>query len=246
MHKNTLAIISVALVAGLLAGCEGDRTDESEQAALKDVFKNDFLVGVSLDQATFSGQNARAAEVVKAQFNTVTPENVLKWESVHPEPERYDFSGPDQYVEFGRKNNMVIIGHTLIWHNQTPAWVFEDTQGRPVDRDTLLKRMRDHIHTVVGRYKGRIKGWDVVNEAINDNGSMRSTPWLRIIGEDYIAKAFAFAHEADPAAELYYNDFALENESKLNGVIALVKKLQAQSRITMEWTSLRRNSWMLR
>ena len=124
---------------------------------------------------------------------------------------------------------MQIIGHTLVWHNQTPRWVFEDEKGNPVDRETLLNRMRDHIHTVVGRYKGRIFGWDVVNEALNEDGTLRQSPWLKIIGEDYIAKAFEFAHEADPKAELYYNDYSIENEAKRKGTIALIRRLQAEN-----------------
>src|SRR5438094_1833132 len=121
---------------------------------------------------------------------------------------------------------MFIVGHNLVWHNQTPRWVFEDSGGTPVSRDTLLARLRDHIHTVVGRYKGRIKGWDVVNEALQANGLMRPSPWYKIIGEDYVANAFQFAYEADPKAELYYNDYGLESEAKRNGCVELVKKLQ--------------------
>jgi endo-1,4-beta-xylanase len=131
-------------------------------------------------------------------------------------------------VEFGRQNGLFIVGHTLVWHNQTPPWVFQDARGNPVDRDTLLARMRDHISTVVGRYKGKIGGWDVVNEALNEDGTLRKSPWKKIIGEDYLLKAYQFAHEADPQAELYYNDFSLENAPKQNGAIALIKKLQAQ------------------
>jgi endo-1,4-beta-xylanase len=122
---------------------------------------------------------------------------------------------------------MYIIGHTLVWHRQTPDWVFEDGNGKPASREMLLNRLRDHIHTVVGRYKGRIKGWDVVNEAIEANGTMRQSKWMKIIGGDYIAKAFEFAHEADPDAQLYYNDYSLENEPKRSGAIQLIKKLQA-------------------
>ena len=197
------------------------------QTALKDAFKNHFLVGAALNEAQFSGKDERAGALVKAQFNTITPENALKWESVHPNPGTYAFAAPDRYVEFGEKNGMVLIGHTLVWHNQTPRWVFTDSLGKPVDRETLLNRMRDHIQTVVGRYKGRIKGWDVVNEALDEDGSLRQSPWLKIIGEDYIVKAFQFAREADPDAELYYNDFSLENIPKREGAIKLIKKLQA-------------------
>ena len=119
---------------------------------------------------------------------------------------------------------MFIVGHALVWHNQTPKWVFEDEKGNPASREVLLERMREHIFTVVGRYKGRIKGWDVVNEAVNDDGTMRQSPWLKIIGEDFIAKAFEYAHEADPNAELYYNDYSLEFPAKREGAIKAYQK----------------------
>lgn len=199
----------------------------TSEPALKDVFKGLFLVGAALNESQFTEKNAAEAALVKQQFNTSTPENVMKWEAIHPEPNKFNFEPADRYVEFGEKNGMFIVGHNLIWHSQTPKWVFEDKHGKTLSRGALLKRMRDHIHTVVGRYKGRIKGWDVVNEALAEDGSMRQTRWLKIIGDDYLIKAFQFAHEADPAAELYYNDYSLENESKRRGAMALVKKLQS-------------------
>jgi len=198
------------------------------QTTLKDAYKDAFLIGAAINQSQFSGTDARGIPIIKAQFNSITPENVLKWEVVHPRTNEYNFEPADRYVEFGEKNGMTIIGHTLVWHSQTPRWVFQDAEGKPLNRDALLARMSNHIHTVVGRYKGRIKGWDVVNEALQDNGSMRQSPWFKIIGEDYVAKAFQYAHEADPNAELYYNDYSLEMPSKREGCIALVKKLQAQ------------------
>lgn len=199
-----------------------------QEPALKDAYKDAFLIGASINQAQIYERDARAVHIIRRHFNAITPENVLKWELVHPAPDRYDFAAADRYVAFGEKYGMTIIGHTLIWHNQTPRWVFEDERGRPVSREVLLERMRDHIHTVVGRYKGRIRGWDVVNEALNEDGTLRQSPWLRIIGEDYIAKAFEFAHEADPGAELYYNDYSLENEAKRRGAIELIRKLKSQ------------------
>jgi endo-1,4-beta-xylanase len=200
----------------------------SAPATLKDAFKGAFLIGAALNAATFTEEDARAAALVKAQFDSITPEIVLKWERIHPTPDRYDFEPADRYVAFGEKNHMFIVGHTLVWHNQTPPWVFRDDKGNFVDRDTLLNRMRDHIHTVVGRYKGRIGSWDVVNEALDEDGTLRQSPWLKIIGPDYIAKAFQFAHEADPEAVLTYNDYSLENEPKRNGAIELIRGLRAQ------------------
>lgn len=215
------------------------------EPSLKDAYQGAFLVGAAVNAAQFTGADARGAALIAAQFNSITPENVLKWEHVHPKPGVYDFDLPDRYVAFGEQHHMWIIGHTLIWHNQTPPWVFQDDRGQPVDRATLLERMHDHILTVVGRYKGRINGWDVVNEALNEDGTLRQSLWLKIIGDDYIAKAFEFAHEADPRAELYYNDYSLENSAKREGAVALIRKLQAegvpvagiglQGHVKMDW-----------
>src|SRR5207237_10886462 len=121
---------------------------------------------------------------------------------------------------------MFVVGHTLVWHSQLPRWVHHDSTGAAVSRETLLARMRDHIMTVVGRYRGRIKGWDVVNEALNEDGTLRRTPWLTTLGEDYVTTAFRFAHEADPDAELYYNDYSLENAPKRRGAVELVRRLR--------------------
>jgi endo-1,4-beta-xylanase len=187
------------------------------------------MIGAALHEDQFLEKDTTSAAIVKHHFNTISPENVLKWESVHPAPNAYTFAKADRYVCFGQENNMCTIGHVLIWHQQTPAWVFEDDQGNETDRETLLQRMREHIRTVVGRYKGTIHGWDVVNEALNEDGSLRETPWLRIIGHDYIAKAFAYAHQADPDAELYYNDYNLENEAKCQGAVCIIQQLRAQN-----------------
>ena len=198
-----------------------------DQRALKEVFKNDFKIGAALNPRHFFERDVPGAEIVKTHFNTITPENVLKWAPVHPEQGKYDFVAADRFVEFGQQHGMFIVGHTLVWHNQTPRWVFQDQKGNPVDRKTLLERLREHIFTVVGRYKGRIHGWDVVNEALNQDGTMRQSPWFKIIGEDYLARAFQFAHEADPDAELYYNDYDLELPAKRKGAVALISKLKA-------------------
>jgi endo-1,4-beta-xylanase len=198
----------------------------TESHGLKDIFKGAFLVGAAIAPKQFEEQDVANAALVKREFNTISPENVLKWVIVHPQPDRYDFAPADKYVAFGERNGMFIIGHTLVWHSQVPRWVFQDAAGQPVGRDTLLARMRDHIMTVVGRYKGRIKGWDVVNEALNEDGTLRDSPWRRIIGDDYLVKAFQYAREADPAAELYYNDYSLENPAKRDGAVRLIRMLQ--------------------
>jgi endo-1,4-beta-xylanase len=217
------------------------------QTTLKEAFKNDFLIGAALNHSQFMGENAKEDALIKAQFDSISPENCLKWESVHPEADHYNFGPADQYVEFGLKNHMFIVGHTLIWQYQTPRWVFQDDKGNPISRDALIKRMHDYIFTVVGHYQGKIGGWDVVNEALNDNGTLRQTQWEKIIGPDYIVMAYQYAHQADPKAELYYNDYTLENAPKRAGAIALIKKLQAagipitgvglQGHYSMNWPS---------
>lgn len=198
------------------------------EPALKDLFQSHFRIGAALNQGHFRGTDAVGTAIVLRHFNTITPENDLKWERIHPRPGVYNFEPADKYVEFGEKNGMWIVGHTLVWHNQTPRWVFEDAEGKPVTRDVLLQRMREHIFAVVGRYKGRVHAWDVVNEALEEDGTMRRSPWFQIIGEEYVARAFEYAQEADPKAELYYNDYSLENEAKRKGAVELVRKLKAQ------------------
>jgi endo-1,4-beta-xylanase len=195
--------------------------------SLKDAYQGLFRIGAAVNAAQFEGRDPIADPIIAAQFNTISPENALKWQSIHPSPGVYNFDQADQYAAFGEKHKMFIVGHCLVWHSQVPAWVFEDAQGKPLTRDALLERMRDHIRTVVGRYKGRIGGWDVVNEALNEDGTLRQSPWHRIIGDDYIAQAFQFAHEADPGAQLYYNDYSLENEAKRKGAVELMRKLKA-------------------
>lgn len=230
MSRIAAGICRVGL-AGLVSGACATSATTGRQAtdvALKDVFRGAFMIGAALNQNQFEESDTRGVPIIKAEFNTITPENVLKWESVHPRPGGYAFEAADRYVRFGTDNGMFVIGHTLVWHNQTPRWVFEDAAGKPLGRDSLLARMRDHIMTVVGRYRGRIRGWDVVNEALAEDGTLRKSPWLNIIGEDYIAKAFEYAREADPSAELYYNDYSMENPAKRAGGVALIRKLLSQ------------------
>lgn len=217
--QATSAVLLLAF--GVAASAQAPQT-------LKDAYKGDFYIGTAINAGEIDGQDARNVAIIASQFNSISPENALKWERIHPQPEKYDFRLPDLYVEFGVKHDMYIHGHTLVWHNQTPAWVFHDGKGNLLTRDALLARLRDHIHTVVGRYKGRIQSWDVVNEVLNEDGTLRQSLWYKIIGPDYIAKAFEYAHEADPQALLCYNDYNLENEPKRNGAIALVKELKSK------------------
>lgn len=222
-RTTTAQLRAIACVVLLIASVAGNA-----QPALKDVFKKDFMIGAALSYDQIMGQEPKAIAIVEKQFNTITAENILKWEKVHPEPKVYDFEPVDRMIAFGEKHKMFIVGHTLLWHHQTPDWVFEDESGNPVDRETLLQRLRDHIFAVAGRYRGRIHGWDVVNEAVEDDGKLRQTKWLKIIGEDYIEKAFECAAEADPKAELYYNDYNMWYPGKRQRVVQLVRDLQAK------------------
>ena len=269
-------IFQVCLLTTLLVA-SGSAARFAHEPTLKNVYKRHFRIGVAINRTITTGKTdngSRTLEQVdkdialtKEQFNQISPENDMKWELVHPREgaDGYDFGPADAYVDFGLKNHMFIVGHTLVWHGQTPRWVFAgntpfpdapsasapvplppangaganpggqfrlgfDNRRPRATRDELLQRMRDHIHTVVGRYKGKIKVWDVVNEALSDGGpnTLRNSLWLQIIGPDFIAKAFEYAHEADPAAILRYNDYGLENPAKRQKLITLIKELQAK------------------
>ncbi|NBC65835.1 MAG: 1,4-beta-xylanase, partial [Bacteroidetes bacterium] len=181
---------------------------------------------MALNDSQVAGEIPQATPLILQHFNSITPENLLKWERVHPNPDEYNFGPADTFIEFGEENEMFIVGHTLVWHSQVPDWVFETDTGKAVGRKKLLERMRNHIQTVAGRYQGRIDGWDVVNEAVLDEGGMRESRWYQLVGEDYVQKAFEYADEAAPGAELYYNDYNLWIPEKREAAIALVKRLQ--------------------
>jgi len=206
----------------------GNYIKEPDQPALKDVYKNDFLIGAALNDNIVSGKDQEASDLVQEHFNTITPENVMKWQLIHPGPGKYTFEAADRYVDYGIKHKMFIVGHTLVWHWQTPRGLFTDSSGKLLDRQSMLKCLKEHIFTVVGRYKGKVKGWDVVNEALDDSGNINKTKWVETIGEDFIDKAFEFAHEADPDAELYYNDFLIDRPAKRDGTLRLVRRLQSE------------------
>jgi endo-1,4-beta-xylanase len=194
---------------------------------LKDYYKSYFPIGVAVSGRSLQGEEAKF--IIK-HFNSLTPENSMKMGPIHPEQNRYNWAESDAIVAFAQKNKLRVRGHNLCWHEQTPKWLFKNADGSEVSKDTLLNRLRDHIHTVVNRYKGKIYAWDVVNEAIDDNPSnyLRDSPWLRICGEDYIARAFQYAHEADPAAQLFYNDYNTERPEKRERIFKLLQSLIKQ------------------
>jgi endo-1,4-beta-xylanase len=197
------------------------------EPSLKDAYKGDFVIGAAMNAQQITGKDARGDAIIESQFDAISPENDLKWERIHPLPGGYNFTIADQYVAFGVQHHMYTVGHTLVWHAQTPRWVFEDADGKPIGKEELLARLKAHIFTVVGRYKGKIKAWDVINEAVGDDGRMRQSPWYKIGGEELYVKAFQWAHKADPKAELTYNDYNIENPEKKAAALAFVKRLKA-------------------
>ncbi len=213
------------LLLSMLYGCS---KTEVKPVSLKMAVGDRFYIGTALNSDQIVGADTSAIKIIKQHFNAVVAENVMKSEVVQPIEGEFDFNMADKFVRFGLDNKLFITGHTLIWHSQAPDWLFVDKQGNDVSRDVLIERMRSHIHTVVGRYKGIIKGWDVVNEAVLDDGIWRKSKFYEIIGADFVKLAFEFAHEADPEAELYYNDYSMAKKGKREGVVAMVKSLQEQ------------------
>ena len=216
------------LTLALLSAAFNTVVKDEQQSTLKDALAGKFYIGTALNGTQITEADTAAVRVIRENFSAIVAENCMKSGPLQPKEGIFDFTLADKFVDFGEKYNLFITGHTLIWHAQTPAWFFRDSLGKDVTREVLIERIKKHITTVVGRYKGRVKGWDVVNEALNDDGSYRKSKFYTIIGEDFIKLAFQFAHEADPSAELYYNDYSLFNPEKRNGVIAMVKKMKEQ------------------
>lgn len=217
--ENYLKIFLCGLI---LTSCQTSKN------GIKDAFESDFLIGAAVNLGQATGKEAGADSLLSLHFSSITSENGLKWGPVHPNEGEYNFSFGDAYVALGEKLGAFVIGHTLVWHQQTPAWVFQNGEGQFLDQSGLIRRMEDHISTVVGRYKGKIDGWDVVNEAFEDDGSWRKTHWYNITGTEYIKAAFRKAQEADPKAELYYNDYNVWKPEKRKAILELAKELRAE------------------
>ena len=192
---------------------------------LKDYYEKYFTMGVAVSPRALKTDEA---QLILQQFNGMTPENAMKMGPIHPKENEYSWADADSIAAFAQRNKMKLRGHTLCWHNQTPSWLFVDAEGKVVSKDVLLQRLKDHITTVVSRYKGKVYAWDVVNEAISDSKDeyLRNSEWLKICGEEYIAKAFQWAHEADPKALLFYNDYNEINPVKREKMFTLVKSLK--------------------
>lgn len=225
--KKTILILTAILLFGR---CTSPEVGDGIATSLMDSFENSFLVGSALNEAIVSGTDTASLAIVKQQFNTITAENVMKAGPINPQPGVYNFAPADAYVAFGEENDMFIVGHTLIWHNQTPDWFFLDENGNPNTHEAQIERMRKHIETVAGRYAGRVHAWDVVNEVIDNDGSYRPTTWVKGIGsgDELVKLAFGFANKYAPGAELYYNDFNAWRPAKRDGIARLVRMLQKE------------------
>ena len=208
----------LSVSALLLAACGSKpKTAEVVEPKLTDAFP-DYTVGVAINVNQSNQKDAEGVAIIKQHFNSIVAENCMKCEEIHPEENTYFWDDADRFVKFGEDNNMQIIGHCLIWHSQCAPWFFVDDKGKQVKPEVLKQRMKDHITTVMTRYKGRITGYDVVNEAILDDGSYRPSLFYQILGEEFIPWAFQCAMEADPDAELYYNDYSMAQPGKRAGV----------------------------
>ena len=256
-YKKTIGALSLTYACAALSACA--------QATLKDGYANEFLIGTimpgGLDpDATFTDDPAELG-IVARDFNALTAENCMKPMFMQPNEGEYFFKASDYCVDFAEANSMALVGHTLVWHAMTADWVFKDEAGQLPSRELMLERMRTHIDTVVGRYKGRIPYWDVVNEAVLYQGAgnsavFRESPWFKAIGEDYIELAFRHTHAVDPDAKLYYNDYNMVKKEKVDFVLEMVSGMRAkgvpihgvgmQGHWMLDWPSLSDIEYALR
>jgi endo-1,4-beta-xylanase len=197
----------------------------SQTKGLKDFYRDYFSIGVAVSPRALVSDEAA---LIREHFNSLTAENAMKMGPIHPKENEFFFKDADSIAAFAQRNNFKLRGHTLLWHNQTPDWIFKVDKGNQVTKEILLQRLKNHIETVMTRYKGKVYAWDVVNEAVSDKKSefLRQSPWLEICGEEYIAKAFQFAHDADPNALLFYNDYNEIDPIKREKIIRLVTNLK--------------------
>jgi endo-1,4-beta-xylanase len=215
----------------LIASCSQTNKLQSQtqnsNKGLKDYYSKYFPIGIAVNMSSLQGEDSA---LIVREFNSITPENDLKIGPVHPTEDRYNFQNADAIIGFAQRNNIRVRGHNLVWHfeSQTPKWIFKDKDGNQASKELVLKRLKDHIMTVASRYKGKLYAWDVANEVISDKPDeyLRPSDWLKICGEEYIAKAFQWAHEADPNALLFYNDYNEISPVKREKIYKLVKSLK--------------------
>lgn len=222
--KKAIAVLGIL---ALTVSCKTAQTASSGDS-LKDAFKNKFYIGTAMSLPQIDGTDVKSDDIIRKQFSSIVAENCMKSMFIQPQEGKFFFDDADKFVAFGEKNKMFIIGHTLIWHSQLPKWFFVGKDGKDVSPEVLKQRMKSHISTLVGRYKGRVKGWDVVNEAIMEDGTYRKSKFYEILGEEFIPLAFQYAQEADPNAELYYNDYNEWFPEKVKTVNKIVRNLKSR------------------
>jgi endo-1,4-beta-xylanase len=233
LRRTCLGLLTAgALTSALLAGgvpAAGAATSDSGTKTLKQLAKpTGVRIGTAVDMAALA-DDATYGKAVAAQFNTVTPENVMKWEVVEPKRGQLDFSEADKLVAFAKAHKQKVRGHTLVWHSQVPAWLTEGVKSGDIGKAELRRILKRHVKAEVRHFKGDIWAWDVVNEAFNEDGTLRDSLWLQQLGPDYIADAFRWAHKADPKAILFYNDYNTEGiNPKSDAVYKLVKQLRSE------------------
>ncbi len=224
--KLLTPILSFSLMLLLLCCVQAKSTSDDKNPSLKNALDGKFYIGTALNLNQIQGRDTASLKIVKDQFAAIVAENCMKSMYMQPKEGEFFFDDADKFVELGEQNQLFVTGHCLIWHSQAPSWFFTDDKGKDVSPEVLKERMKDHITKIVNRYKGRIKGWDVVNEAILDNGEFRKSKFYEILGEEFIPLAFQYAHEADPDAELYYNDYNEWLNEKRDAIVDLVKTLK--------------------
>jgi endo-1,4-beta-xylanase len=228
--KNTHRLLIVLAI--LATACSGNR-EKGEIPGLKDVYKDAFKIGTAVNSFEVSGRDPQAVDLILKHFNTLTPDNDLKPESLHPRPDVWNFERADRYVDFAVAHDMFVMGHTLCWHNQTPDFFWNDESGHPKSHDELVETLRSYIETVCAHFKGRVDAWDVLNEIVSEEGGYRNRGWVKAFGgEEYgdeiVKTVFRFAEQYAPDTELYYNEFNVWRPSKLEGVLHIVKMLQEE------------------
>lgn len=224
--KLLTPILSFSLMLLLLCCVQAKSTSDDKNPSLKNALDGKFYIGTALNLNQIQGRDTASLKIVKDQFAAIVAENCMKSMYMQPKEGEFFFDDADKFVELGEQNQLFVTGHCLIWHSQAPSWFFTDDKGKDVSPEVLKERMKNHITTIVNRYKGRIKGWDVVNEAILDNGEFRKSKFYEILGEEFIPLAFQYAHEADPDAELYYNDYNEWLNEKRDAIVDIVKTLK--------------------
>jgi endo-1,4-beta-xylanase len=222
--RRRFTATAAAGLVGLVALRARAFQEAARQTGLKDAFTDRFLIGTAVDGRTVNDPAAPLAQLVAREFNAITPTNMMKWGPIEPREGEWQWAGPDKMVEFGAAHGMTVVGHTLVWHSQAPSWAFVDEQGAPVSKARLLQRLETRIRTLVGRYKGRVAIWDVVNEAIDeDEKGWRRSPWFTILGPEFMERAFHLAHEADPKATLLYNDYNEHNPGRRRFLVDVLR-----------------------